>query len=217
MLQVDGSEEPITSVAFSPDGSLLAGASATGLCVWLWRVTDGEPVLLIPDALDGCTVQTLAFHPKLPLLAVGGIDWLATGGSNGAISLWNYQQRHEEATFLGGTVAIAFHPTGNRLASTSLDESIFIWDLDNKQLLAELTAHDGQVTCLAYSPDGKWLATGGEDRTIRLWNDAGEEFGCRELDTQPSSLTFSPDGQFLYRANVNTTCYQLKLADLLES
>ena len=175
---------------------------------------DGEPVLLIPDALDGCAVQTLAFHPKLPLVAAGGIDWMATGGSNGAISLWDYEQRHEVATFLGGTLSIAFHPAGNRLASTSLDESICIWDLDSNQLLVELTGHDGPVTCLAYSPDGKWLATGGEDRTIRLWNDEGDECGSHEIDSQPTGLAFSPDGQFLYSANANTTCYQLNVADL---
>jgi WD40 repeat protein len=217
VLIVDGPEDPTTSVAFSRDGSLLAGASATGLSVWLWRVADGEPVLLIPDALDGCTSQTLAFHPKLPLLAVGGIDWMATGGSNGAISLWDYEKRHEVATFLGGTVSIAFHPSGSRLASTSLEASICIWDIDSQQLLFEFSSHDGPVSCLAYSADGKWLATGGEDRTIRVWNEEGDECGCQEIDSQPNSLAFSPDGQFLYSANANGTCYQLKVADLLQN
>ncbi|MBI3410966.1 MAG: WD40 repeat domain-containing protein [Planctomycetes bacterium] len=210
-----GPEETITRLAFSPDGSVLASASSTGMAVWVWRVTDGEPVLLIPDALDGCTVETLAFHPNGRLLAAGGIDWLATGGSNGAISLWDLTERCEVGTILGGTISLAFHPSGKRLASTSLDQSICIWDAESLEILAELTGHDNAVTCVAYSPDGKWLASGGEDRTLRLWNEAGEEVGNCELDSQVVSLAFSADGQFLFTGNANTTCCQLRVADLL--
>ena len=140
---------------------------------------------------------------------------MATGGSNGAVSLWDYQQREVVATFFEGTQSLAFHPSGDRLALASLEDSICIWDVNNKELLVELTGHDGPVTCLAYSPDGQWLATAGEDRTVRLWDEEGDEQACHELDSQPTALAFSPDGRFLYTANANTTCYQLKLADLL--
>jgi len=210
-------DEPATCLAFSPDGKLLATASATGLSVWIWRVADGEPILLIPDALDGCTVESLSFHPASRLLAVGGIDWLATGGSNGAISVWDLQERAEIAAFLDGTTSIAFHPSGKRLASTSLDQSVCIWDLDSQEIHAELTGHDNAVTCVAYSPDGKWLASGGEDRTVRLWDEEGVERAVFEVDSQITDLAFSPDGHFLYTANANTTCSRIKMSDLLKS
>jgi len=80
----EGPEEFITTLAFSADSATLASGSVHGLSVWLWRVADGEPILLIPDALEGCSIETLAFHPDNKTLAVGGIDWMATGGSNGA-------------------------------------------------------------------------------------------------------------------------------------
>src|SRR5262249_22778594 len=98
-LTLGGPEGPTTAVAFSPDGLPSGSASSSGVPVWLWRVADGEPVLLIPDPLDGCTVEALAFHPQRRVLAVGGIDWLATGGSDGAIALWDLDQRAEVATF----------------------------------------------------------------------------------------------------------------------
>src|SRR5262249_47477919 len=119
---LDGPEEPVTALAFAPDGLTLASAGASGLAVWLWRVDDGMPVRVVPDARDGCTVEWLAFHPRGRLLAVGGIDWLATGGSDGAVSVWDIEGRHEVATLAGGTTSIAFHPSGKRLAAASLEQ-----------------------------------------------------------------------------------------------
>ncbi|HYT91211.1 MAG TPA: WD40 repeat domain-containing protein, partial [Gemmataceae bacterium] len=214
--RLEGPEEPITVVAFSADSTLLASASSAGLPAWIWRVQDGEPILLIPDPLDGCTVEALAFHPQRRVLAVGGIDWLATGGSDGAISLWDIDQRCETATFFGGTTALAFDPSGQRVVSTSLDSSLNLWDVESQELIAELMGHEGAVLCVAFSPDGRLIASGGDDRTVRLWDaDTGDELVARELDTQVQALCFSPDGQALFTANANTTCYRLEVRRLL--
>src|SRR5205085_917457 len=148
-------------------------------------------------ALDGCTIETLAFHPAGHILAVGGIDWLATGGSNGAVSFWDIGERCELGTILGGALGIAYHPSGLVLASTSLDHSVCLWDTQTLDILAELRGHDAALSAIAYSPDGKWLASGGEDRILRLWSEAGAEVAAHELDTQIASLSFSPDGQYL--------------------
>jgi WD40 repeat protein len=215
---LDAAQEPITALAFAPDSATLAYASASGLAVWLWGIRANEPVLVIPDALDGCTVEALAFHPKGRLLAVGGIDWLATGGSDGAVSVWDVVGRYEVATFGIGAVAVAFHPSGRRLAAASLDQSVCIWDLETQELLRELTAHDAAVTCVAYHPHGQWLASAGEDRTVRLWDEAtGSAAGILELDTQVKALYFSADGRYLFTGNGNTTCYQLEVGRLLSN
>lgn len=215
-LTLEGSGEPFTCAAFAPDSATLASASSTGLAVWWWRIADGEPLLLIPDALDGCTVEGLAFHPNGRLLAVGGIDWLATGGSDGAVCLWDLVDRCEVATFLGGATAIAFHPSGKQLASTSLERSVCLWDVDSQQIVDEYTGADAPLSCVAFSPDGSWLAAGGEDRVLRLWDSDGNERAAHELDSQIVGLAFSPDGRFLYSANANTTCYQFEVQRLLD-
>ncbi|MFO0866355.1 MAG: WD40 repeat domain-containing protein, partial [Gemmataceae bacterium] len=210
---LEGPEEPITLVTFAPDGATLASASTTGVGVWIWRTSDGEPILLIPDALEGAAVQALAYHPQGKILAVGGIDWLATGGSNGAISLWNLDERAEIATIAEGATALAFNPDGKRLASATVDFAVCLWDADTGALLDELDGHEGTIRALAYNADGSLLASGSEDMTLRLWSARGEELAEIEVDSQVTSLAFSADGQYLFAGHANTTTSQYSLKD----
>jgi WD40 repeat protein len=210
--------ERVTCVAFSPDSTTLAAASSATMSVWLWNIEKGEPELLIPDPLEGCAIETLAYHPQKRLLAVGGIDWLATGGSNGAISLWDLDGRCEIATFGEGTGSLAFHPSGQLLASTTLARSICIWDLETRTLALELAGQQAALTSVAYSPDGVLLAGGSLDRMLRLWESrTGRVLATVVLRSEPRSLAFSPDSRHLFTANANGTVSQLDVAALLES
>jgi WD40 repeat protein len=212
---LDGPRPPVTALAFSPDSALLATSGYQSADVWLWQVSGGEPVLLIPGATDGCSVEALAWHPKGGVLACAGIDWLSTGGSDGRVTLWDVHRRLQLAAFPGGATAAAFHPSGKKLAAAMLKHTVRVWGLDGEQQPLELIGHFDAVTCLAYSPDGRLLATGGDDHTVRLWDaDSGLECGLIELDTQVKALAFSPDGNFLYTGNGNTSCYQLDVRQI---
>jgi WD40 repeat protein len=213
---LEGQEDPVTCLAFSPNSQLLASGSSTGGAVWLWSVALREPVLLIPDALDGCTVESLAFHPAGRLLAAAGIDWLSTGGSDGAACLWDIVDRCEVATFPGGATCLAIHPCGRWLATASLVHTICLWDVEDHRLVAEISGSDERINGLAFSPDGCWLAGGGDDRTIRLWSFAEGQPSANPacevpLETQVKSLCYAPDGRSLFTANGNTTCFRLQI------
>jgi WD40 repeat protein len=213
---LEGQGGTITALAFAPDSTLLASAGFQSSDVWLWRVPQGDPVLLIPGAADGCFVEALAFHPQGGLLAVGGIDWLATSGVDGHVAVWDVAQRTRTAVFPGGARSVAFHPSGQYLAVASLRQTVHVWDVTEGRIVTDLIGHLDLVLCLAYSPDGEWLVTAGDDRSVRLWEArTGLQRGSVEVDTQIKAIAFTPDGKHLFTGNGNTSCYLLEVAQLL--
>lgn len=212
---LQGQKGSVTALAFSPDSKLLASASGSDGMLWLWDVDARATVLVIPEAADNCLIEALAFHPQGKLLAIGGIDWLATGGSDGATCLWDLEQRCQIVALDGGIIDLAFHPAGRLLATVSLQDSIFVWDIDAREVAMELLCQPDGLTRVAYSADGKWLASGGDSGMIRLWRaDNGAPVSMNRLDTQVKALCFSPDGRYLYTGNGNTTSFQLEAAKL---
>jgi len=97
---------------------------------------------------------------------------------------------------LGSILAAKFSPTG-KLFATAIDNQIYLWSVDGRQLL-QLDGHTAWVRSLAFSHDGKILASGSHDHSIRLWNVDGT---CSSILTGHTSgvqsVCFSPDGKTL--------------------
>ena len=89
-------------------------------------------------------------------------------------------------------------PSGDRLASVDSDpRTINIWDVQSSTVIAALRGHESPVYVLAYSPDGKRLASGSADKTVRLWElPSGKTVGVLRGHEKPVEwLSYSPDGQ----------------------
>ena len=151
------------------------------------------------------SVLTVAFDPGGKFLAAGYKDH-HTGISVGQVKLFEVATGRETIAFPGpdgGPNKLAYHPGGKRLAVAG-SERVEIWDIDARTKVGDLRGHDRWIYAIAFSPDGKWLATGGWDRAIRLWDWATGLLQAtiwKEHEDFVVDLAFSPDSRLLASAS----------------
>ncbi len=215
---LEATKPPVGALAFSPTGSMLAQASPTDGLLWLWQpetATD-NPGLIIIEAADGCTLESVAIHPNHDWVAVGGVDVLSTGERDGAVCIWSASSKEKIQSYDVGVYHLAFDPKGRFLAGAGLNDRVLIWDLAEQKQAFSLEGHQQRVNCVAFSPDGSYLVSCGDDGTLRVWDVlSGRVVVIREFDAAVQSVVFSPDGQMLFTGNADTTCYQVNFAELL--
>lgn len=181
----------ILSVAFSPDGALLAAGTATG-DIWIYSAQSGVPLHTFHGHTDG--VWSVAFSPDGHLLASGSDDH--------HVMLWDVASGrclHVLREHAGRVRAVAFDPSGSMLASGSDDRTIRLWTAASWQCCAILEGHRDRVWSVAFHPDGAVLASGSTDKTIRLWTvKTGECFKVIEGHTDwVRSVVFHPSGELI--------------------
>jgi WD40 repeat protein len=243
-----GHDQAVRTVAYSPDGFLLASGSDDNKAI-LWDVRTGSVVHTLTAHTD--RVNTVAFSPDGKLLATGSTDKM--------ICIWDVVSLREGKkpsplrTFQGHgkrVSGLAFSPDGSRLASASWDCTVRIWDTmtaqelrridikesdrlwglamgpdgkvlavcagkrislidaSNGKRLGTLSGHIDKVNSVAFSPDGKRLASGSDDRTAILWDVPKlelEQVLKGRHDGPITSLAFSPDGDHLATASWDKT------------
>lgn len=206
-------DHTITSLGLSKDGRKLVCGAKDNM-IEIWDLETGARTA----TLDGHTapVEAVAITPDGRAIV--------SGSSDGSIRLWDLASGKALSVFHkdGGRVArVAITPDGKRLVSTTQPEfvsrpdglpdfegahDIRIWDFTSKRVLHQLKGHAGYILDIAISPDGRLLASGSLDRTIKLWDLVSgsllETIGGVEVQQgmgipTVNALAFSADGRAL--------------------
>jgi WD40 repeat protein len=197
----EGHDGIVHALAFAPDGKTLG--AALDFSVILWDVATGRRCQ--PCAGHDSPVCSLAFAPDGTTLASGG------GGVNGTLLVWDLKTGKPRCACPGhyaGVRSVAYAPDGKTIATGDgyggggtggLDARIRLWSLPEGRLLRDFHGHINSVTSLAFSPDGRLLASTGHDARTRVWDTAtGEQkHQLRGTDSPFRSVAFAPDGKTL--------------------
>jgi WD40 repeat protein len=156
----------ITDLEFSPDGRILATASADGF-TFLWDASTGRFMRPLTDAKSG--VKAIAFSPDGAMLA--------TGGADSAVRIWTVATG-ERTFFLFGhqnpVTVLAWSPDGHVVASGSTDGAVILWRVKGiagaGSPAGTLAGGHGAVRALGFYADSTRLVSGGDDKLVRVWD-----------------------------------------------
>jgi WD40 repeat protein len=190
---IKGHKEPIWSLAFHPSGKSIATAS-WDQTVRVWDAEAQQCLELVPGG-PVYSVYSGCFSPDGKYLIRGGrkLEAFEVGKKIPRVII-------SEDVIDDNSVAIS--PDGATLASAGEDAIVNLWEVGSWRRLASLHGHWEKVWCLAFSPDGRTVASGG-DQTVRLWDVKNrlERAVFRPRIGGVRALVFTPGGRTLIAAS----------------
>lgn len=197
--RLQGHRDGIYQVRYSPDGNMIASASADQT-IKLWHS-------------DGRLLQTIGGHTQ----RVSSIDFspdsqrLASASWDGTVKLWSSSGEllHTMTAHNNRVLGVDFRADGELLASVGADGKINLWTSQGRHLQT-IDGHEQPITSVAFHPNSERFATASTDRTVKLWSQEGELIRTLGEESQRHKggvydVSFTADGQFLVSASADNT------------
>jgi WD40 repeat protein len=216
LASVPGYAEVVRSVAFSKDGTRIAGSGGVAGVKGEVKIFDSATRRFVTTLeVHSDTIYAVAFSPDGSTLATASYDKL--------IKLWDAATGKEIRTLkdhIDAVYALAFTPDGNRLISGAADRTVKVWDTATGERLYTLGEPTDGINTIAIDPKGSFVAAAGIDKSIRIW--ALEPKSGRLVKSQIAhedailKLAWSPDGALLVSSSTDKTIKVFRVPDLTE-
>jgi WD40 repeat protein len=211
VLRLAGHVGYVHAVAFSRDGNLVASTDALSVVIWAAQTGTRQRVIQAPNR----GFDRLLFGPGDRVL-------LAADRFNDEVKVWDLATgalaRTSRAS-KGFSRPIVFRPDGGRLAYCNLLRGVQVWNIDRAEVQGRFSRYRGnygELASLAYSPDGRYLASGGKGNVV-LWDAETGKNLCtlNGYSDEVRGLAFSPDGKCLAACGRRSTIEVWDMASLL--
>jgi eukaryotic-like serine/threonine-protein kinase len=206
----------IGSLSFSPDGRSLATVEYRAVTreemevsVRIWDVASAREIRSFRGYSEE-VISNAAYHPDGKHVALS----MGPARDDHHVHIWDLSTGqwslsipdHGESMGALMVYAVAFHPSGDRLATTGDEGFLTVWDIPTGRQRFHVKAHEGIITDVAFSQDGRWIATAGHGGTA-LWDaSTGREvLRVRGSDDWINAVDFAPDGRGLAAASSDRT------------
>lgn len=186
----------VNSVAFHPDGTILASSAGNGTIVF-WDVNSGDQIRLI-EAHSG-EIPKIEFSPDGTQLISASADQ--------TVVLWDTETGEQIRQFVASdndeglshdssANDVTFSPDGSMVLSSSWDSTLRLWDVATGTEINRFAGHSGATFGVDFSPDGQSFVSGGADTTVRVWDIASGQELIRYNGHQDwvSEIQFTSDG-----------------------
>jgi len=215
--ELKGQGMQVSSVAVSPDGTLVASAPFA-------RIMVGPTAVHLWDAATGNLIAKLSGHEETissVAFSADGTRLISGGAADGTIRIWDVAGRKQIASWRSPVIEIcevAFLPDGKSFVFGAGDGAVRVWDSATGKELANADVHKGGVVNLAVSADGRRVASVGRDGLLRVAEVASIREGAtpQGLAKKVLQTAFSPDGRFV-AASAEDGLHVLETATLKEA